>query len=85
MRRGVGNASRPRELLWASWPVHLGPYGSGSGAEGAGELGSCSDGDAEAGARVDEHDALRRVDEGEEGEEAEVGRRTSQPSGQLTT
>ena len=72
-------------LFRASWPGQLGRYGSGSYAEGGGELGSSSVDDAEAGARVDEHDGLRRVDGADEGAEDEAGRRTSQPSGQPTT
>ena len=74
-RCGTGSATpRVRHgLTRGSWPILLGPQGGGSGAEGGGELGSGSDGDVEAGARVDEHDALRGVDGREEGEVDEVG------------
>ena len=74
-RCGAGSATPRvrRELTRGSWLILLGPHGGGSGAEGGGELGCGSDGDVEAGARVDEHDALRGVDGREEGEEDEVG------------
>ena len=75
----------PPKPLRASRPCPPARYGSGSCADGRGELGSSSCEDDEAGARVDEHDGLRRVDGGDEGAEDEAGRRTSQPSGQATT